>query len=134
MKLEDIPKKNIFDVPEGYFEKLPGMIQARTASARASVATSWAGVFKYALPVVAVVLVSIWWWGRADGSVEEQLGNIETTDLVAYLEGAEMEAEELVEGVTWTEVDSNELEEAVYEDILNTSAAWDDLLEGYELQ
>ena len=28
-KLEDIPKKEIFDVPDGYFEKLPGKIQAR---------------------------------------------------------------------------------------------------------
>ena len=31
MKLEDLPQKEIFDVPEGYFEKLPGTIQARIA-------------------------------------------------------------------------------------------------------
>lgn len=134
MKLEDIPKKNIFDVPEGYFEKLPGMIQARTTGAPAHAGTSWVGVLKYALPVVAVVLASVWWWGRTEGSLEEQLGKIETVDLVAYLEDTELEAEELVEGIGWTEIDSNELEEAVYEDILNSSAAWDELLEGYELQ
>ena len=28
-KLEDIPKKQNFEVPEGYFEKLPGIIQSR---------------------------------------------------------------------------------------------------------
>ena len=30
-KLEEIPKKEVFKVPEGYFENLPGIIQARVA-------------------------------------------------------------------------------------------------------
>jgi hypothetical protein len=65
--------------------------------------------------------------------VEDQLGKIETTDLVAYLEEADMEAEELVDAISWTEVDSDELEEVVYEDILSTSAPEDEFWDGDEL-
>lgn len=136
MKLEDVPKKNIFDVPDGYFEKLPGMIQARTSGSTTDLAPAWGlPVLRYALGVAGVVAVvaSVWWWGGPQGSVEDQLGKIETTDLVAYLEEADMEAEELVDAISWTEVDSDELEEVVYEDILSTSAPEDEFWDGDEL-
>lgn len=29
MKLDELPKKNIYEVPAGYFEKLPGVMMAR---------------------------------------------------------------------------------------------------------
>jgi hypothetical protein len=52
-KLEDISKKNIFEVPDGYFEKLPGIIQARVAKPES---TPWfVPTLKFALPIVAVL-------------------------------------------------------------------------------
>lgn len=111
-QLEDIPKKNIFQVPEGYFEKLPGVIQARVAKPEKPI---WfVPVLKYALPVLAVVVVGVLWLSTSKSTgLEEQLAAIQTEQLIAYLDDSDLNMEELAESVTWSETDLFELEEKV---------------------
>ncbi|WP_246000525.1 hypothetical protein [Pontibacter diazotrophicus] len=41
MKLNDIPKRNVHQVPEGYFDRLPMQIMERTARREQVTATAW---------------------------------------------------------------------------------------------
>ena len=62
-KLEDIPKKNVFEVPDGYFDRLPGIIQARVSQEKPSfVWYSWPVALRYALPVLLMMAVGIFWY------------------------------------------------------------------------
>ncbi len=111
-KLEDISKENIFKVPEGYFEKLPGIIQARVAKPEPRV---WfAPAFKFALPVVALILaVTVWFTSRQGVSLEDQLNEIQTEQLMAYLEETDLSADLITDEINWSEEDLIELEEKV---------------------
>ncbi|MDZ7645881.1 MAG: hypothetical protein U5K54_01170 [Cytophagales bacterium] len=99
-KLEDISKNNIFEVPDGYFEKLPGIIQSRVAKYRTYtlVCTS----LKFAFPMVAVLAFGIFWYSsQSQNTIEEQLAAIQTEQLVAYLDDATLNFDDLTESVTW---------------------------------
>jgi hypothetical protein len=111
-KLEDISKENIFRVPDGYFEKLPGVIQARVAKPEPK---NWfAPAFRFAMPVVALVLaLAIWFTSQQGNSMEEQLNEIQTEELMAYLEESDLSADVLTEEIDWSENDLYELEETV---------------------
>jgi hypothetical protein len=111
-KLEEIAKENIFKVPDGYFEKLPGVIQARVAKPEPKV---WfAPAFKFALPVVAIAIaVTVWFTSGQGVSFEDQLNEIQTEQLMAYLEESDLSTDLLTEEITWSEEDLNELEEEV---------------------
>lgn len=112
-KLEDIPKKNIFEVPEGYFEKLPGIIQARVI--KPEPVRIWVTSLKYALPVLAIMAFGIFWFsGNSEKSFDEQLASIQTEQLIAYLNDADLQIDDLSETVGWNEFDLMELENKVY--------------------
>jgi hypothetical protein len=111
-KLEEIAKENIFKVPDGYFEKLPGVIQARVAKPEPKV---WfAPAFKFALPVVAIAIAVTVWFTSQGVSFEDQLNEIQTEQLMAYLEESDLSADLLTEEVSWSAEDLNELEEKVF--------------------
>jgi hypothetical protein len=131
-KLEDIPKKNIFEVPEGYFEKLPGIIQARVANPEP---TRWfVPSLKFALPILAFVAVGIFWFTSQTGkSIEEQLSGIQTEQLIAYLDDSDLTMDDLAETVTWSDTDLNELEEKVYSSIEVTGDELDILFEEFNV-
>ena len=100
-RLEDIPRKNIFEVPDGYFDRLPNAIQERIAEQKVS---RWSFVFsnswKFALPAVAAVVVVFFVWFKNDPSIvkpEEMLASISSEELVAYLHGSDISLEELLE-------------------------------------
>jgi hypothetical protein len=111
-KLEDISRENIFKVPDGYFEKLPGVIQARVAKPEPK---AWfAPAYKFALPVVALAIaLTVWFTSRQGVSLEDQLNEIQTEQLMAYLEESDLSADLLTEEISWSEEDLNELEEEV---------------------
>lgn len=111
-KLEDLSKENIFKVPDGYFEKLPGVIQARVAKPEPRI---WfVPAFKFALPVVALVIaVSLWFTLHEGASLEDQLSEIKTEQLLAYLEEGEVSLE-LDDETNLSEEDLIGLEEEVY--------------------
>ncbi len=112
-KLEDMPRENIFKVPEGYFEKLPMEIQARVAKPEPKV---WfAPPFKFALPLAAIAIAAtVWFSYQQGGSIEDQLNEIQTEQLIAYLGDSDLHNEALTEEITWSETDLEELEDEVF--------------------
>lgn len=112
-KLEDIPKKDLFKAPEGYFDKLPGIIQARVAKPEPK--SVWVPVLKFALPVVALVAAGIFWLSKPTlPSVENELAAINTEQLIAYLDNTEVVWEDVELDSDWSEYDFLELEDRVY--------------------
>jgi len=115
-KLEDIPKKEIFSVPEGYFDKLPGVIQSRVAQKERHLIPVNRLVLRYALPVVALIVVAVFWLNRpTEISAENILASVETQDLIAYLNESDISTEEILENVSFDAIDAIEIESAVYE-------------------
>ena len=100
--LENIPKKNVFEVPEGYFDRLPGIIQTRVATEKKE--SFWVFdlryILKYALPVLAIVVVSFFFWSNPAGqSVEDSLASVDSASLVAYLEDSDISSDDLLESI-----------------------------------
>lgn len=119
-KLENIPKKEIFSVPDGYFEGLPGKIQARISAENAAPQTSFIFRYKlqYALPVVILMAIGIFWFAetRQPADVDALLASVETADLVMYLDGdAEITTDDLLENVAFDATDIEAIESEVYE-------------------
>ncbi len=99
-RLEDIPKKTLFEVPEGYFDRLPGVIQARVASQQPE--SAWSGygqmAVRFALPVVVIAAAAVFFLNNPEAaSTEELLASIESEQLVAYLEETEVNTDDLLE-------------------------------------
>jgi hypothetical protein len=117
-KLDDIPKKNIFEVPDRYFDELPGVIQARVTGhgAARSWSPSWAWSLRYAVPVVVLMAVGIVWFQTDSRAidVESQLSEIQSEQLADYLEDHDLTTEDLIETVVWSPADLTELEQTVY--------------------
>ncbi|HEY8512907.1 MAG TPA: hypothetical protein VIL31_13200 [Cyclobacteriaceae bacterium] len=117
-KLEDIPRKKIFDVPEGYFDQLPGRIQARIAAESRDRSPSWlwGGAVRYALPIlIAGAIFAGWWLKKAPEDPEAILASIETEQLVTYLEEYGLVTEDLIPYGDLTTEDVAAIENEVYE-------------------
>ena len=116
-RLEDIPKKDIFKVPEGYFEDLPSIIQARVAGQKKERAflPSFSYALRYALPVVILGAVGYFWFNPSQPKTAESiLATIETEDLVAYLNETDLTTDELLESVQLDANDVDQLEDEIY--------------------
>ena len=116
-KLEDIPKKDVFKVPEGYFENLPTIIQARVTGQKKERAflPSFSYALRYALPVVILGAIGYFWFNPAQPKTAESiLATIETEDLVAYLTETEMTTDELLESVQLDANDVDQIEDEIY--------------------
>jgi len=112
-KLEDIPKKDLFKAPDGYFDKLPGIIQARVAKPEPK--SIWVPVLKFALPVLALVTVGVFWFSNPTvQNVETELAGINTEQLMAYLDNTEVVWDEPEADGDWSEDDLLELQDRVY--------------------
>jgi hypothetical protein len=118
-KLEDIPKKQNFEVPEGYFEKLPGIIQSRVTQQHK--ARSWGFDYRFtlrfAVPVIILMAIGIFWYSRSqmDKSAENILASVQTEDLITYLSESDFTTDELLEDVQLNSEDAIGIEESVYE-------------------
>ncbi|MCB0492070.1 MAG: hypothetical protein KDC93_06600 [Cyclobacteriaceae bacterium] len=112
MKLEDIPKKNVFKEPEGYFDELPGIIQSRIAKEEAKPLgiPSFGLVLRYALPVLAVGLALFLIFRQSDlmsSNPEELLASVDTEALSNYLIESDLTTEELLD---YADLDSKDIE------------------------
>ena len=118
-KLDDIPKKEIFSVPEDYFDKLPTAIQGRITSKR----NSWqykvyfTRTLKYALPVIIFLAVGLFWLtNRSTLSKSESiLATIQSDDLIVYLNESELTSDDFIDVRDLNIQDLNEIEEEVYQ-------------------
>jgi hypothetical protein len=115
-KLEDIPKKNIFEVPDGYFEKLPTIIQSRVAVEKSSSPALKFGL-RFAIPAFLIALAIVFSVNRRETAIsaENILASVQTEDLVAYLKEADMTTDELLEDVELDAQDVSEIEKSVYQ-------------------
>jgi hypothetical protein len=118
-KLEDIPKKQNFEVPEGYFEKLPGIIQSRVTKHRKE--RIWGldhrVALRFAVAVVILLAAGNFWYSRSqmDKSVENILASVQTEDLITYLSESDFTTDELLEDAQLNNEDAMDIEESVYE-------------------
>lgn len=116
MKLENLPKKEIFTVPDGYFEKLPGVIQARVAVPQTQPQSALRYSLRYALPAI-VLLLAAWFFNpfaKQSASVETMLADVQTEDLIAFLDDTDITTEELLDNGSLDTTDADEIEDEVY--------------------
>lgn len=119
-RLEDIPKKNPFEVPDGYFEQLPAIIQARVTRQLPSAKYGFRVLaLRYALPVLLIVGVAVVWHLKKGDTAsldpEEMLASIDTPALVAYLESTDVTTDELLESIYLSQDDVEQIENQIYE-------------------
>jgi len=133
-KLEDIPKKTPFKVPEGYFDQLPTTIQARMSEGQCSPMRSVVNFsLKFALPVVALIVAGIFWL-RPGPSVLDQLEDIDTEQLALYLASTDrVDLEDVHENMGWTEAELDALQDSVYSN-MEYKENLDDILEDIDLE
>ncbi len=139
IKIDELKKDNVFKVPEGYFEDLPSVIQSRVAqparNERSWVAqpmVRWATVAASVL--VFVVYVTLFRSNVDTASAEILIAQIETEDLIAYLEYSDMTTEELITdyGLENIYIDDLEAESLFLEDIEIDELESLDLLESID--
>jgi hypothetical protein len=133
-RLDEIPKKQIFTVPDGYFEDLPMRIQARIQTPERK--SSWIPEFnlalKFALPIVLFGVISVIVWVNLPKTKDAlaNLDTIPTEQLLAYLEADEISTEEIIENVNFTNAAINSLYQQPEE---FTSNELDELAQQYDL-
>ncbi len=123
-KLDEIPKKSFFEAPEGYFEHLPGIIQARLAPPEVDLKASSGWLFylgyslKYALPVVAIAAASFFFLNMPGAqSPEDLLATIDTAYLVAYLDDADVSTDDLLDNVSLDQDEASAIQQDTMEEI-----------------
>lgn len=116
-KLEDIPKNNPFSVPDGYFDKLPGVIQARIAegSAQKQVRPYFQYALRFALPLAAIIIVAIFYFTPSTlDNYTEILATVDTEQLAAYLEESDITVDEVLDAADLDEESVEAIEAEVY--------------------
>lgn len=102
MKLDDIKKKNIYMVPDKYFDQLPARVQSRI-NEKAPVSVfhwNWGWSYKLAIPAIAMIVLIIY-FGRVDRGLNQDaesiLAQVSTEDVIAYLADMDLSTTEIIE-------------------------------------
>ncbi len=116
-RLDEIPKKTLFEVPEGYFDQLPGRIQARISEPEPQVA--WGRLsLRYAMPlIIAGAVATFLLTNRPEGTPEEVIASIESEQLVAYLGETEINADDILDAVMLESIEVESLELDAIDDL-----------------
>jgi hypothetical protein len=119
-KLEDIPKKNVFEAPEGYFDRLPGVIQARAAEGNR--ASSWAPVLRmslrYALPALVIAAASFFYLTRATPlSTQDLIASVDSASLAAYLDDSDLSSDDLMESIPLDHDEADAIRDQTVDDV-----------------
>jgi hypothetical protein len=134
IKIENLPKKQLYTVPDNYFNELPGIVQARAVKQEKerSLSIFWSASLRYALPVIALVMMLVYFGVRInneDLDVQAMLDDIPTEELILYITESEITTEELLSLIDINELDVEGLANDNIE-ILNDSE-WEDIIEAY---
>lgn len=114
-KLEDIPKKVIFNVPEDYFDKLPSKIQSRIASpADRRLRPVFRYTLQYALPLILTVAI-LFFYIKPEPDAASILATVDTEDLINYLQESGLTTEDLIENIDFNSGDLEAIENEVYD-------------------
>lgn len=119
-KLEDIPKNNPFSVPDGYFEKLPGVVQARIEAGTVKKPVPYVRyALQYAMPVVALIIVAVIYLGPKSGgnNYDDILSSVSTEQLAAYLADSDLTTDEIVDAGALDEESAEAIEAEVFDNI-----------------
>jgi hypothetical protein len=133
---QDIPKKDLFRAPEGYFDTLPGKISARIEQTKPRESTPvFRYALQYALPVVVIAVVGILWFNQQESKgTEGLLASIETEELISYLaEADDLSYEEFINEMNPTAEEAEALQEAVFE-LQWTDENMDEILQEFDNQ
>lgn len=118
-KLEDIPKNNPFSVPDGYFERLPGVIQSRIAEGTSEKEKQARPYFRYALqyalPVITLIIVAvIYLTPKETENYNDILATVSTEQLAAYLADSDITTDDILESAELDEESADAIEAEVY--------------------
>ncbi|HWA33476.1 MAG TPA: hypothetical protein VG737_05075, partial [Cyclobacteriaceae bacterium] len=119
-KLDDIPKKNVFEAPEGYFERLPGVIQARVAERGQSAA--WIPFLRMiprlAVPALMIAIAAFFYLNRSEPlSTEDLIASVDSASLAAYLDESDLSTEDLLESLPLDRNEADAIQEQTIDDI-----------------
>ena len=124
MKLDQIPKKNLLNAPEGYFDTLPGIVQSRIEPERhvRQSPVYFRFALRYALPVLVLLAAGMFWFRSehaAHVEFETELAAIDAQNLELYLESSDVHADDVLEPVNpmaigWSPEELEELENSIY--------------------
>ncbi|WP_299701858.1 hypothetical protein [uncultured Pontibacter sp.] len=91
-KLSDLPKRNIYEVPDKYFDRLPAQIMERTAGAGYSPApwsaAAWKPLRMALAPLVLLLVVGVVYFTQLRDQSKEQaihLATVADDDIMDYL-------------------------------------------------
>jgi len=102
-KLDNIKTKQVFIVPDGYFDKLPERVQARIAKPEKQAIFKFPAVAKFALAVVTLTIAVVFWMQNNEVNstqdVHQLLAEIPTTDIIDYLEDADVSLSDIIESI-----------------------------------
>lgn len=134
IKLDELPKKQLYSVPEDYFKELPSIIQARVVKPEQArtPALVWSSALRYALPVIALVMMLVYFGVRLkndDIDVQAMIDEIPTEELISYITESEITTDELLSLIDLNELDVDGMVDENIE-LLNDNE-WDNLLEEY---
>jgi hypothetical protein len=131
-KLEEISKNHPFTTPKGYFDKLPGIIQARVSKESGDVEHKpyFRYALQYALPVVLIAVAAILYFIPTTIEQSENiLASISAEELTTYLETTEFNIDYWLDESTIDEVSIEEIESSVFNDIDLSEVAIDNQYE-----
>lgn len=140
MKLEDIDKKNIFEVPDRYFDTLPMKVQERLPQ---KIRIFRMPALKYAaaalVPTTLVILLFVFPGVLRNGTVEDGaeaiLAQIDSKDVMAYIELTDITTEDILENIDPSLVDFTiDAEDALLpEDLEFDDSTMESIIEHYGL-
>jgi hypothetical protein len=116
-KLEDIPKNNPFSVPDGYFDKLPGIIQARISAStpEKQARPYFRYALQYAIPVIALIIVALIYLAPKESeNYNDILATVSTEQLAAYLADSDITTEDILESGELDDESAEAIEAEVY--------------------
>lgn len=117
-KLEDIGKKEIFTVPDKYFDELPGIIQARISPApQRQIAYGWKWAVAVSMACLLVAGIFVFWPTTQQQSPDQILAAVPTQDLILYITNSDITTEELLDYLDLAADDISGIEDASLEDI-----------------
>jgi hypothetical protein len=136
IKLSDIPKRNVYEVPEKYFDRLPAQIMARTAAAGYDAPAPWYAALRKPLrlalaPLVLLLVVGVVYFANLNQRAERQVINLATvsdTEIVNYLS-----TYAVLESTDFADLRSLEQQELAVEFLNISPKAAEEELEYYQL-
>ena len=138
MKLEDIEKKEVFKVPEEYFDDLPLRIQKRIEAEKPKpvIGLNFNVSFKVLAPVAASLLIVLYFIlfsdpsGLKSSNYEAMLDEVSTEELVSFLEVNDFDAEAFIEDFDFStqDIDISDIEQNWIDDTELDDAMLDELI------